>query len=178
MSRVAELLKGAVELNLRYTSTLLHLTKDYLKEANEVLRRERAGPVSPEPDGSAAAGRAPLLVVGRAGEIGNGAFAINNSSDREMNVQFVVQGELVEPTVTVDSARVTLNPGERTIVRILARIEDNLVIDHDYLGSIVAPGLTHQGVPFIVRRLRSAEGAPETAAAPAPRKARAGSKSS
>jgi len=39
MSRVTELLKGAVELNLRYTSTLLHLSKDYLKDANVVLTR-------------------------------------------------------------------------------------------------------------------------------------------
>jgi len=111
-----------------------------------------------------------LLIVGRAGETGNGAFAINNPSDREMNVHLVVQGELDERTVSVDPARLVLKPSESTIVRILARIDDKLPVDHDHIGSVVAPGLTNQGVPFIVRRLADADGgAPAT---PTPPKAR------
>lgn len=176
MSRVTDLIKGAVELNLRYTSTLLHLTKDYLKDANIVLRRrtEPAPPAPAEADSTSATPRAPLLVVGRVGETGNGAFAINNTTDREMSVQLVVQGELAEPTVSVDSPRLTLKPGESAIVRILARIENTLAVDRDYLGAVVAPGLTNQGVPFIVRRLPDAPGMPEPAVDRASRKTRAG----
>jgi hypothetical protein len=175
MSRVTDLLKGAVELNLRYTSTLLHLSKDYLKDANIVLTRGPAptpAPTTIGSDAAAAAARAPLLVVGRAGDTGNGAFAINNPSDREMNVHLVVQGELDEPTVSVEPARLTLKAGEGAIVRILARINDRLAVDHDFIGSVVAPGLTNQGVPFIVRRLPDAS-TTEPSASPAPRKARA-----
>jgi hypothetical protein len=170
MSRVTELLKGAVELNLRYTSTLLHLSKDYLKDANVVLTRGPEPAPAPDDGGTTPAPRQPLLIVGRAGETGNGAFAINNPSDREMNVHLVVQGELDERTVSVDPARLVLKPSESTIVRILARIDDKLPVDHDHIGSVVAPGLTNQGVPFIVRRLADADGGDP--ATPTPPKAR------
>jgi hypothetical protein len=182
MSRVTDLLKSAVELNLRYTSTLLHLSKDYLKDANVVLTR----PPQPAPapgDGEPSAARPPLLVVGRSGDLANAAFAINNPSDREMNVHLLVQGELDERTVSLDPARLTLAPHAGAIVRILARIDDKLPADRDHVGSVVAPGLTSQGVPFIVRRLGDAAGAPaesadsndggKDAAAPSPRKSRA-----
>ena len=176
MSRVTDLLKGAVELNLRYTSTLLHLSKDYLRDANIVLTQGPAPTPAPTTIGSkspAAAARAPLLVVGRAGDTGNGAFAINNPSDREMNVHLVVQGELDEPTVSVEPARLTLKPGEGAIVRILACIDGSLAVDRDFIGSVVAPGLTNQGVPFIVRRLPDVARTTAPAASPAPRKTRA-----
>jgi hypothetical protein len=174
MSRVTDLLKSAVELNLRYTSTLLHLSKDYLKDANGVLTKPPAPAPAPAGEPQSAA-RPPLLVVGRASETGNGAFAINNPSDREMNVHLLVQGELDEKSVSVDPARLTLKPGEGAIVRVLARIDDKLAVDHDYVGSVVAPGLTSQGVPFIVRRLAdTASAAGDADAEPAPaRKPRA-----
>jgi hypothetical protein len=163
------LLKSAVELNLRYTSTLLHLSKDYLKDANVVLTR----PPEPAPADPPTASRPPLLIVGRSGETGNGAFAINNPSDREMSVHLVVQGELDERVVSVDPARLKLKPGESTIVRILARIDDKLPLDKDHVGTVVAPGLSSQGVPFIVRRLADAPGSSDVPADSAPPKARA-----
>ena len=177
MSRVTDLVKGALELNLRYTSTLLHLSKDYLKDANEVLKREPAAP-APPPDAPPAQ-RPPLLVVGRAGELANGAFAINNPTEREIDVHLVVQGELDERHVRVEPARLKLKAGESAIVRILASIDQKLPVDRDHVGSVVAPGLSNQGVPFIVRRLADAtadgpadppSGAPSE---PAPRAARA-----
>ena len=172
MSRVTDLLKGAVELNLRYTSTLLHLSKDYLKDANDVLTRPPAAtPAATEGGDAPSAGRPPLLIVGRAGETGNGAFAINNPGDREMNVHLVVQGELDERVVRVDPARLVLKPGESAIVRILATIDEKLAADRDHVGSVVAPGLTSQGVPFIVRRLGDAAGGgDDEPATPAPSK--------
>jgi hypothetical protein len=173
MSRVTDLLKGAVELNLRYTSTLLHLSKDYLKDANVVLTRgPQPSPAPAGDEGTTPVARPPLLVVGRSGDTGNGAFAINNPSDRVMNVHLVIQGELDERVVSVDPARFTLNPGESTIVRILARIDDKLPVDHDHVGLVVAPGLTNQGVPFIVRRLPDTAGSGDAPASPTPRKSR------
>lgn len=151
MSRVTDLLKSAVELNLRYTSTLLHLSKDYLKDANGVITREAAAP-APAPDAPPAQ-RPPLLVVGRSGELANGAFAINNPGEREIAVHLVLQGEVDERHVRVEPARLNLKPGEGAIVRILARIDEKLPLEQDLPGAVVAPGLSSQGVPFIVRRL-------------------------
>lgn len=168
MSRVTDLLKGAVELNLRYTSTLLHLSKDYLKDANEVLSRPAPAPApTPAPDAPAPE-RPPLLVVGRAGETANAAFAINNPTDKDMAVHLVVQGD-VGDRVGVDPARFTLKAGAGTIVRILARIDERLEAERDHVGSVVAPGLASQGVPFIVRRI--ADAVPATPSEPADPKA-------
>lgn len=165
MSRVTELLKGAVELNLRYTSTLLHLSKDYLKDANAVLTRDPPAPAPTTPDAPAPP-RPPLLIVGRSGEVANGAFAINNPGEREMQVHLVVQGEVDERHVRVEPNRFTLKAGEGAIVRILASIDDKLPAEQDLPGAVVAPGLSNQSVPFIVRRL--ADGSTEPTTPPSP----------
>lgn len=183
MSRVTELLKGAVELNLRYTSTLLHLSKDYLKDANVVLTRDPPAPAPTTPDAPVAQ-RPPLLVVGRSGEVANGAFAINNPGEREMQVHLVVQGEVDERHVRVEPSRFNLKAGEGVIVRILATIDDKLPAEQDLPGAVVAPGLSNQSVPFIVRRLADApadsgtpspdvKGKPQGAAAPRGRRTKA-----
>lgn len=172
MSRVSDLLKGALELNLRYTSTLLNLSKEYLRDANVVLTNGTQ-PASPERADAAAAPagvRPPLLIVGRAGDTANGAFAINNPRDHEMSVHLMVQGELGEGVVSVDPMQLTLQPRASAIVRILARIDEHLPVDRDHVGSVVAPGLSTQGVPFIVRRLPSSAASRPSSAKAAPRK--------
>lgn len=159
MSRITNLLKGAVELNLRYTSTLLHLSKDYLRDASVVLADGPVPDPTPKPGGDGGPtppSRQPLLIVGHAGETASAAFAISNPSDRLMNVHLVVQGELGERVVSLDPAELALEPGKNAIVRILARLDDQLPVDKDHVGTVVAPGLIHQGVPFIVRRLAGA----------------------
>lgn len=165
MSRMTELLKGAVELNLRYTSTLLHLSKDYLKDANVVLTRDPAAPAPTTPDAPVAQ-RPPLLVVGRSGEVANAAFAINNPGEREMQVHLVVQGEVDERHVRVEPSRFSLKAGEGVIVRILATIDEKLPAEQDLPGAVVAPGLSNQSVPFIVRRLADAPTDPATPPSP------------
>lgn len=174
MTKVVDLLKGALELNLKYTSTLLHLSKDYLKDASDVVRRDPAPAPAPDP---APAQRPPLLIVARSGEVGNAAFPINNPSAKEMSVHLVVQGDLGDDRVTLDPARFALKPGEQIIVRILVPFDDKLPENHDHVGQVVAPGLSAQGVPFIVRRLPSPAVAPtepkQEDSAPAPRASRA-----
>ncbi len=170
MSRVSDLLKGALELNLRYTSTLFNLSKEYLRDANVVLTNGTQ-PASPERAETAATGaRPPLLIVGRAGDTGNGAFAINNPLDHEMNVHLKVQGELDEGVVSVDPAQLTLQPRASAIVRVLAHINEHLPVDRDHVGSVVAPGLSYQGIPFIVRRLPDSVASHPPSAKAAPRK--------
>jgi len=152
MSRVTDLLKSAVELNLKYTSTLLHLSKDYLKDASDVITREPSAAPAPAPAPTATP-RAPLLIAGRSGETGNAAFALNNPSDKAIAVHLVVQGDLGDDRVQLEPARFELTPGEQAIVRIVVPFDDKLPENHDHVGQVIAPGLSSQGVPFIVRRL-------------------------
>lgn len=170
MSRVTDLIKGAVELNLRYTSTLLHLSKDYLKDAGVVLTRDEAPAPEPAPGTPPGAARPPLLIAGQRGDLANAAFAINNPGDKDMSVHLLVQGELSDDQVRLSPERFTLQGGAGTIVRVLVAIDERLEVDRDYTGQVVAPGLSAQGVPFIVRRL-AGDGAHVEAPAAAPTQA-------
>lgn len=149
MTRVTDLLKSAVEMNLRYTSTLLHLSRDYLKEVNGVIAGEpsEAPPTEPAPP------RAPLLIAGRAGEVAQGAFALNNPNSREMNVHLLVQSsELSEKQVKVEPSRMVVKAQQSATVRILVNVDDTMSLEQDHVGQVVAPGSLPIG--FIVRRLR------------------------
>lgn len=160
MRSAVDLLKSAVELNLRYSSVLMNLAKDYLKDASEVVTLEPpAAAPAPTPvptPAPAPAPRAPLLVVGRSGETGCAAFALNNPGDKPIAVHLVVQGELGDGRVRIEPAHFTLGPGEQGFVRILVPLDDQLPEGADHAGQVLAPGLSSQGVPFIVRRLPGA----------------------
>ena len=169
MSRVVKLLRGAVDLNLRYGSSLLNLSKSYVLDAADVLNRAGLAAGAPAPATPVAAApfappamaqppkRAPLLVVGRSGELANAAFAINNPGSQPIQGQLLVQGELGADRVQLDPARFSLQPGQGLIVRIVVPIDDRLPAEHDHLGAVVVPGLSAEAVPFIVRRLIAAD---------------------
>ena len=114
----------------------------------------KASAQAPTAAGDAApAVRPALLVLGRSGETGNAAFALNNPSDKTIGVQLVVQGDLDDGVALLEPAQFSLKPGEQTLVRILVAFDERLPADQDRVAQVVAPGLSSQGVPFIVRRL-------------------------
>ncbi len=167
MSRVIDLLRNTVALNLRYSSTLLYLSKDYLKDVSAVLAKttDQAAPQESE-----TVVRAPLLIAGYTGDTATGAFALDNTSDREMRVQLVVQCELDARLLQVTPAVLDLKPGTGAVVRIIVKFDEAIDKDRDYRGFVTVPGLSNEGVPFIVRRLydlvdAKEKGADETAPA-------------
>ena len=165
MSAFVDMFKGAVALNLKYASTLVNLGKEYLEEVSKVVIAVASARTSAQTSAQAltqaptAAGdaapavRPALLVLGRSGETGNAAFALNNPSDKTIGVQLVVQGDLDDGVALLEPAQFSLKPGEQTLVRILVAFDERLPADQDRVAQVVAPGLSSQGVPFIVRRL-------------------------
>ena len=161
MSAFVDMFKGAVALNLKYASTLVNLGKEYLEEVSKVVIAVASAQTSAQTSAQAptAAGdaapavRPALLVLGRSGETGNAAFALNNPSDKTIGVQLVVQGDLDDGVALLEPAQFSLKPGEQTLVRILVAFDERLPADQDRVAQVVAPGLSSQGVPFIVRRL-------------------------
>ena len=177
MSAFVDMFKGAVALNLKYASTLVNLGKEYLEEVSKVviavasaqtsaqtsaqapalasaLASAQASAQAPTAAGDSAPAVQPaLLVLGRSGETGNAAFALNNPSDKTIGVQLVVQGDLDDGVALLEPAQFSLKPGEQTLVRILVAFDERLPADQDRVAQVVAPGLSSQGVPFIVRRL-------------------------
>src|SRR5215472_3101631 len=103
--RLLDVLKGALELNLRYSSVVLNLSKEYLKEFDRVVRNgSSARPVPTAAESKPAAPRrSPLLLVGELNEEATSAFALNNTADTDLKINLVAQGEL-------DAAQVKLYP--------------------------------------------------------------------
>lgn len=155
LEKITGIIKDAVELNLRYSSTLLYLSKDYLKNFNTIITH--SGQPRTQADNRSEPERPPkappLLIVGQLNETPGAAFALNNGSGKDVNVNLLIQGELSEKHVKVEPPVLALKAGESTIVRVQVHIDAALEVNRDYVGAVVAPGLSTQSVEFIVRRL-------------------------
>jgi hypothetical protein len=170
--RLIDALKGAVELNLRYSSVVLNLSKEYIKDIERIVRA--SGPAEepqpePQPDVKPDAQpeakpdakptplrRAPILLVGELNEVATGAFALNNTSDFDINLALAVQGELDPALVEVTPARLVVARGDGAFVRLKVRMVEAIEVDRDYLCAVVAPGVSSHSIEFVVRRLASA----------------------
>ncbi|HEY4263988.1 MAG TPA: hypothetical protein VGM72_01615 [Micropepsaceae bacterium] len=156
--RLLDVLKGAVEVNLRYSSIALNLSKEYIKEFDRTLRDGAA--VKPEPNSEpapetrpASARRQPILLVGQLDEEAGGAFVLNNTSESELNVSLTVQGELDPDQVHLVPAAFVLAAGASAFVRLKITLTGALEENRDYSGAVFAPGLSAQAIAFVVRRL-------------------------
>jgi hypothetical protein len=149
--------KKVVAVNLRYTSLALNLAKEYIKAFEGAVREGVASADEAAATGEGGtqkpARRPPLLLVGELDQEATGAFALNNTSDRDLNVALIAQGELDPAQVQITPASVKLAPGTSTIIRLKVKLGDALEEGRDYLGAVLAPGLSAQVVEFVVRRL-------------------------
>lgn len=149
--RLEGILKGAVELNLKYTARLLNVSTDYLRDFNAVV--SESGRTQPSPPPKPPAGPAPLLIVGKAGETSSAAFALSNSSGQSVAVKLLVQGELNESHVQLDPPELAMESGKSYVARIIVRFDERMELGRDYGGAVVVPGVSSESVPFVVRRL-------------------------
>jgi hypothetical protein len=163
MERLRSIVKDTVELNLRSVSTLLTLSKDYVKALDGIIRTSGAQPegtvpaeqpgAEPAPNASPEPRREPLLLAGEPGEQVAGAFVINNPSADNLNLTFAVQGQIAADDVTLIPQSVSLKGGEEAVVRIKVRLTPAFEANHDYVGMVVIPGMSRQVVDFVVRCL-------------------------
>ena len=173
--RLVDAVKGVVAVNLRYTSLLLNLTKEYVKAFEGAVREgvssqtEPAAPAAPaategQPAGQPASRRTPILLAAELGEEASGAFALANTSDKELNVNLVVQGEFDAAEVRIKPSALVLAPGANATIRLKLTLTSALEEGRDYFGAVLAPGLSTQAIEFVVRRLPASAPAGKKAA--------------
>jgi len=172
--RLVDAVKGVVAVNLRYTSLLLNLTKEYVKAFEGAVREgvssqtEPAASVAPAApaatEGQPASRRTPILLAGELGEEASGAFALANTSDKELNVNLVVQGEFDAAEVRINPSALVLAPGANATIRLKLTLTSALEEGRDYFGAVLAPGLSTQAIEFVVRRLPASAPAGKKAA--------------
>ncbi|HXJ03438.1 MAG TPA: hypothetical protein VNH44_19615 [Micropepsaceae bacterium] len=156
--RLLDVLKGAVEVNLRYSSIALNLSKEYIKEFDRALRDGAAAKPTPSAEAAPEARpapprRQPILLVGQLNEEASGAFVLNNTSATELNVNLVVQGELEPSQVQLVPSTFVLAAGATAVVRLKVNLTGALEMGRDYSGAVIAPGMSAQAIEFVVRRL-------------------------
>ena len=150
--KLSDAIRTASAVNLKYSAELLNLGRDYLRAFTEALTegQETREPETRPPE----AKRPPLLLAGKAGEIANAAFAINNPGGLKGTVTLTVMGEFADTEVSVEPESLTLDEtaGE-TIVRILAKIGGKTTPGTDYTGTLLIRELNHPVTAFVVRKL-------------------------
>jgi hypothetical protein len=167
-----EPLRRAIDANVRYYEALGKVTQDYWKAIFGILRElpvrfgtgggAAAPGTPPVANPTAPTGAASLVLEAPAGGEASGVFLVENRLARVVSTAVVTSafadpsGRALQPVIRVSPGVVTLPPGGRTLVQIVAAIGDDLAPDTPYRGEVSVPGLSEQGIPVLVRRLPSA----------------------
>lgn len=158
-SKLSELVKSAVKVNLQYSASLLDLSKDYIKSMGTALssgvatEREQTSPEANTQTQDKTSARIPLIVAGRAGETANATFAVHNTSGIKGTVSMQFNTEFEGVSLEVEPSELTLDVGGSEFVRILAKITNKTAIDTDMPGFVLIPELGIKVAEFVVRRL-------------------------
>ena len=66
-------------------------------------------------------------------------------------------GRSVNPEIVFQPPDVTLEPGEKTLVKVVVRLGDEIRAGTDYVGAVTIPGLADRRLELLLRSRRPAE---------------------
>ena len=181
---VDELIKRAVDLNVRYYSGMSQLMATYVKDLVVTFSDLATTPTqapSPRPQthpSTQKSQQSPVMVLeAESGKEALGVFLVENHLDHSISTRVVpssfsdgVRNE-IKPAFTFDPEAVSLLSGEQVLVQVKVQINDTFAPDVSYHGSVYIPELTGSTVRIVLRR-RSV--APEGTSAETPREIAAG----
>ena len=167
-----ELWRRALELNVRYYSSLGKLTVEYLSDLAGALSAQTAahttassaaqpGPqaaYAPPASAKPAAAEAVMMLEGEAGSTALGDFLVGNSFPNEVSAIVTSSpmtdesGRPANVAFVFDPPVVALRPGEQLLVRVSAVIDPSLEPGVRYRGEFSIPDLRGTRIPVIVKR--------------------------
>jgi hypothetical protein len=162
-----EVLRKAIDLNIRYYSTLGRLAADYMRELTTVMAEPMKSAVASSASAfqtsaaaSPAAAPAPAVMVmeAEAGSVSIGVFLVENRLSSEVDSKVVASffkepsGGTIQPEIAFDPQRIVLKPGEQTLVRATCPITTDMETGARYSGEFAVPGLKGSTIPVILRR--------------------------
>lgn len=164
-----EPVRRAIDANLRYYKALGEVTQEYVQSLLGVWRdlpirlgslgslgsTPAAGPATrATPSG----GTATLVLEAEAGQEAESVFMVENRLPRQVSTTVVTSpfldpsGRDVQPALRILPGVITLEPGARTLVRIVVAVTDDWAIDVPYRGTVQVPGLSDHAIPVVLRR--------------------------
>jgi hypothetical protein len=159
-----ELIRRAVDLNVRYYSDMSQLMATYVKDLVETFSlaatQAQAGQSPPRTKSSAQKTQpAPVMVLeAESGKEALGVFLVENHLDQNISTRVVpsaffdaAQNE-IKPSLVFDPEAVVLRSGEQVLVRVKAQIDDSFKPDVGYEGSVTIPELLGSRVRIVLRR--------------------------
>ncbi|MFL6020571.1 MAG: hypothetical protein ACJ74A_05450 [Gaiellaceae bacterium] len=155
--------RRTLEAYVDYTRSLGRLTADYaraLAGTAAELRPRQPGGVRPTTRQPTAA-RTTMALEAEAGSVAVGMFVVENSGSSAVSGTIELtkladsEGHEVQPGIGFEPDRVTLQPGEQTVVQASVQIDRSLRAGIDYRGEVRVPGPPGTTVPLVVRRLAS-----------------------
>ncbi len=172
LNKLEELWRRSLDLNVRYYGAVGRLTADYLKElasfisggtatqpASGLSASPAAAAASPAPSQSTQAQTAGAMVLeGEAGGRVLGVFMVENHLGQAINAKVSTspftddEGRTAQPLLAFEPETVALGPGEQTLVRVVAVIDETLEPGSRYLGQFTIPGLAGTRIPVVLRR--------------------------
>ncbi len=166
-----DVLRRALEANLQYYAALGRLTVDYFEALGSIarqvevpaklgnrtitLRQAEPAPAAPAP---APAPPAVMVLEAEGGGTAIGVFLVENllgekvSAPVSASAVAAPDGREVALPLAFDPEVVVLEPGEQILVRVNARIADELEPDVSYRAELAVPGVIGTKVPIVVRR--------------------------
>lgn len=188
ISKLDELWRRSLDLNVRYYGAVGRLTADYFKDLASVLfglapppqsqgggSASGAGQVGGVRAGAAAGAAAQgatsgaMVLEGEAGGRVLGVFMVENHLGQAISAKVVASpfadsgGRTVQPSMAFEPETVTLGPGEQALVRVAAVIDETLEPEARYLGQFTIPELAGTRIPVVLRRRAAQAGESEPA---------------
>jgi hypothetical protein len=183
-----EPIRRVLDANAKFYGALGQITQEYWKAIFGIfrdlpVRMGSAAPAAPSAptrptNVTAPASASTLVLEAEAGQEAEGVFMVENRLARMVSTAVITSafsdpsGRALQLPIRVLPGVVTLEPGGRTLVQIIAPIGADLEADVPYRGEVNVPGLSEHGIPVVVRRRAAAE----PLAAPAAKKARRATK--
>jgi hypothetical protein len=163
-----ELIRRAVDLNVRYYSDMSQLMATYVKDLVETFSQAatQAQAWQSPPRTHSATHKtqpAPVMVLeAEAGKQALGVFLVENHLDHNISTRVVpsaffdaAQNE-IKPSFVFDPEAVVLRSGEQVLVRVRVEVDETFVADVAYEGSLNIPELTGSRVRIVLRRRSAA----------------------
>jgi hypothetical protein len=153
--------RGALDAYVDYWRSVGRLSATYVRalagaaglEPSASTPAAAAAPASPRPV------QTTMALEGEAGTTAVGMFVVENSGPSPISGELAVpsltdsEGREVRATIAFEPERVTLEPGEQTVVQAMVKIGRPLRTSVDYRGNVHVPGLAATSIPLVVRRL-------------------------
>jgi hypothetical protein len=165
-----DVIRKAIDLNVRYYSSMGRLALDYWRDLFATVAEPVKAAVSPAPSSSAnapagsasatAAKPAVMVMEAEAGSVAQGVFMVENHLNHDVDSTVVASffkdpaNVAVQPLFTFDPPRVALKPHEQILVCVSTTIGSDLQPETRYTGEFAVPGLKGTSIPVVLRSRR------------------------